>query len=772
MRKAPVTKRAPAKPKSAPKKAPPRAATTEVKITAAKGRPMLTWVGKAPLRQVTAFPAQHIETFDPTGAFGRKPADSALWQDWPQGCPRGGLLFYGDNREVMAHLLASGLRGRVKLVYADPPYDSGADYVRPVALRGPVSSTKIDGEQYSLDEQVQYADIWANDNYLQFMYERLLLLREVLAERGSIALHCDARRSHYLRSLMEEVYGADNFRGEIVVRAGVKSIQSQFEEMANLTLGSNSVLLFSRGADTKYAKLQMISADYEPGKWDTFWRGTDRRTMRYELFGQTPHDGQWRWSEDRARAAVANYDMYVSKSAAGATLDDYYLRELEQGRDLDFVRRSDDGVVQYYVSPRKHRLLSNVWLDLPYRGTHTDYPTEKNEAIALRLMEWLTLPGALTLDCFCGSGTVAAVAQKLGRRWIACDINKGAVQTTSKRLQTIIAEQTVAARQGKLLETENNGQSQPAQLGFTVWRVNDYDLQMQHNEAVNLACEHIGVDRMRSDSFFDGTRGKALVKIVPFDHPLSPIDLEEIRRELEARPDEDRNVVAVCLGKEFAADKWLEDWNRLRRGKGAVNRIEAIELRTDPKYGKFFEHKPARAKVTITRKKGRVAVEIEDFISPTILERLEQQAGLVRPTIDDWRAMVDCVMIDRAYDGQAFNVAVSDVPGRKAAWSKGAMTSPRHQARPLSPLRSLTCSARKCWLPPKCRRARGSTTPSGDGRLRCARSRPNWRRSRSRWQRMCVDCSPPAPQRRAAPLPRPKPARSPSKSSTATTTRC
>ena len=107
-------------------------ATTNVTITSAKGRPMLTWVGKRPLRTVTAFPAQHVESFDPTG----DPADAAAWADWPAPYPHGGLLFHGDNKEVLAHLLANGFRGKVKLIYIDPPFDSGADYVRKVQLRG------------------------------------------------------------------------------------------------------------------------------------------------------------------------------------------------------------------------------------------------------------------------------------------------------------------------------------------------------------------------------------------------------------------------------------------------------------------------------------------------------------------------------------------------------------------------------------------------------------------------------------------------------------
>ena len=167
----------------------------------------------------------------------------------------------------------------------------------------------------------------------------------------------------------------------------------------------------------------------------------------------------------------------------------------------------------------------------------------------------------MVLDFFLGSGTTAAVAQKLGRRWIGADINKGAIQTTIKRLQGVINEQavTVAAfHEMPLLPLpgmdKGDEPPQPAQLGFSVYRVNDYDLQIQHNEAFNLAVAHLGMTRTKTDAFFDGALGKKLVKIVPFNHPVTALDLEEVKRELNNRPDEARDVVVVGLGKEIAVE--------------------------------------------------------------------------------------------------------------------------------------------------------------------------------------------------------------------------
>ena len=615
----------------------------EVNIAAAKGRPMLTWVGKRPLRRVTAFPAQLVETFNPIGQKG----------GWTN------LLFHGDNKDVLAWLLANGFRGKVNLIYIDPPFDSGADYVRKVQLRGVAGITKIDGESYTLGEQIQYTDIWANDNYLQFMYERLLLLKELLSGEGTLFVHLDSGRGHYVKVVLDEVFGQDNFRNEIVVKRRItKNLQQQFAGIREYPQAHDVVMWYSKDPAQRFSPAETRQTRREEGYWHHFWSGENRPTMRYALLGVTPADGQWKWSRDRAESAVENYKRFL-REANGETLEQYWE---DTGRRLEFIRKNEHtGKVENWFPPRDTRIANTLWTDIHAYENEKDYPTEKHEDLLSRIISFASNPGDLVLDCFIGAGTTAAVAQKLGRRWIGCDINKGAVQTTAKRLQTIIREQIEAERQGKLLEAEGGGPPEPASLAFSVYRVNDYDLAIQHNEAVNLACEHLGVQRTRTDAYFDGTLGKRLVKIIPFGHPLTPLDLHELEKELKSRPKEDRHVVVVCLGKEPTADAWLEDWNRHR----PVNKIEVIELRTDKKYGKFFTHQPARARVEIKRVKGKIVVEIKDFISPAIIERLNIDQTIFRAQVTDWRAMVDSVMIDTAYDGKVFNIALSDVPERK-----------------------------------------------------------------------------------------------------------
>jgi adenine-specific DNA-methyltransferase len=647
-----------AKPTQAPKAASPAPAKpVAVKVSAAKGRPMLTWVGKRPLGQVQAFPAQEIERFEAGPA-----SPHVDWSGWPAKYPQGGLLYHGDNKEVLIHLLANGFRGKVQLIYIDPPFDSGADYVRKVTLRGPSGTAKVEGETYTLGEQIQYQDIWANDNYLQFMYERLLLLKELLVPSGSIYLHCDPRRSAYLRVVMDEVFGAEAFQNEVIwKRTNAHNMPSRA-----FVRSHDSILLYAKGDSLVFTKQFTEYGEQQLSRYKDDESGRPF-TGRDLTFSTVNANRQFEW---RGTRPPANRSW------------GYALEDLEalwrEGRILtkrDGTPRLDG--LKVFLDEAKGTALTSIWTDVDRVGNtaseRTDYPTQKPVELLDRILRTSSKPGDLVLDCFLGSGTTAAVAQKLGRRWIGCDINKGAIQTTVKRLQAVMAEQAAAqanpeATQGSFIdkETPKDEPPAPAQLSLSVWRVNDYDLQVQHNEAVGLACEYLGIERTRTDRFFDGTRGRSLVKIVPFNHPLSPVDLEVLKGELDARKDEDRSITFVCLGIELAAQAAIEEWNRLRKGKHAPNHIEVIELRHDPKHGGWLDHQPAQADVRIVRKGQTAAVvTIDDFISPSIVERLRQQAGVLNPKIEDCRAMIDSVAIDPAYDGRVLNLAVVDVPEKK-----------------------------------------------------------------------------------------------------------
>ncbi|MBI2762942.1 MAG: site-specific DNA-methyltransferase [Chloroflexi bacterium] len=646
---------------------------TSVPIAKAKGRPMLQWVGKRPLREVRSFPAQLVERFASTAPAGAVSAD-VDWAGWPERFDRGGLLFHGDNKEVLAHLLANGFRGKVDLVYIDPPFDSGADYVRKVQLRGASGSVRLDGESHTLGEQIQYTDIWANDTYLQFMYERLLLIRELASAKSTIYLHCDVNRSYFLRQLLDEVFGPDSFVNEIVWQR--ISAHSDAHEFGHV---HDTVFVYARDPANLTFNRQFTpySAEYIKTYFNRddgdgrgpYWTGDltapgPRPGLDYDLRGVRPPPGRvWFTLPEKMAALDADGRIFWPSSGGVPKLKRYLL--------------------EYPGIP-----LQSVWTDVASlaglsasSGERLGFPTQKPEALLERIIRASSNPGDVVLDCFIGSGTTAAVAQKLGRRWIGADINKGAIQTTEKRLAAIIEEQVLASS-SEQLAMESSEAPRPAQLGFSVLRVNDYDLQIQHNEAVNLAVEHLGADRTKTDSFFQGTLGRELLYIVGFNHPCSPLDLQAVAHELVQRPDEQRDVVVVALGRELACEPWLADYNRVR----PINRIRLIELRTDPKYGKFFEHRPASARVRFEADGDAVRVTIDDFVSPSIVERLSAQEGVLTPQITDWRAMVDSVFIDAAYDGEVFNVAQADIPERRQDLVSGsyAVTRPAGSERPVA----------------------------------------------------------------------------------------
>jgi hypothetical protein len=296
------------------------------------------------------------------------------------------------------------------------------------------------------------------------------------------------------------------------------------------------------------------------------------------------------------------------------------------------------------------KLAPDYWHYNILVSSHTEslnFATQKPEALLERIIKASSNEGDLVLDCFIGSGTTARVAQKLGRRWIGCDINKGAIHLTSREIQKIINEQIQSF--------------EPKYSSFAIYKVNNYDLKLLETEAIELAVQHIGIQRTRTDRFFDGTLGNSLVKIIDFNHPLTLLDLQILQDELKKRPDEDRNIIIVCLGKELAVDTWIEEWNK----KHPVNKIRIIELRTDKKYGNFLIHKPADANLKVKRNGDKVIIEIIDFISPTIIERLNIDSKILKAKIPDCRSMIDCVLIDTNYDGNTFNIVYSDIPEKK-----------------------------------------------------------------------------------------------------------
>ena len=562
-----------------------------MKIKPVKGRPMLHWVGKRPIDAVSNYPAQLIDTYN-VETPEKEPTYNGF-KDGPN------LLFHGDNKEILSTLLVQGFRGKIDLIYIDPPFASGADYVREVALRG--ERKKLEAEGHTIAEQIQYSDIWANDTYLQFMYERLILMRELLSDNGSIFVHCDWRMNSYLRLVLDEIFGEINFRNEIVWRK-----YGGHKNTAKLKFTTeNDTLLFYSLSD-KYT-------------FNAIFRPLSEQTIKSE-YRHTDENGR--------RYAIPRGRKYLQGTVKRVYLD------------------TNPGVA-----------IGNLWIEkeLTIQGDDDErigYPTQKPEALLERIIKASSNEDDIVLDCFVGSGTTAAVAEKLGRRWIVADINKGAIQTTIKRLQTL----------------------PDTQRGIVHYKVNNYDAST-HLERKDIVIKKYGVQTDRQEAFFDGTLDGTLVKIIDLTKPLTPLDIQTIKDELENRPEESRNITVFCYGINSNIQAELKEENR-RRG---VNKIFVRDIGSEG----VTTFEPASAEVNFERDGDNVKITITDYISPTILARMDIDRTIFDEQIDDFRAQIDCVLIDTDYTGEHFTIVKSDVPKKKEDFVKRKYTVllPRPDAR-------------------------------------------------------------------------------------------
>lgn len=584
---------------------------SDMKITPVKGRPMLHWIGKKPLEVVKHCPAQLSEAFGVETPPVEPDYDAFKKNGW-------NLLFSGDNREILSSLLVAGFRGKVDLIYIDPPFDSGADYVRRVQLRGVGNGNggKLSGAGQSLIEQTQYEDIWANDNYLQFMYERLILLRELLSDTGNIFLQADDKKGHYLKILLDEVMGADNYVNDIVWRKGREG-------------GGGTTV--NPPLPTEYQNIYLYAKNRDSRKWNAP-RGPYSPNTLSSL--KTDEKG-WFYMRGRMGRQPRQWEI-----EAGVARKTYVSDNPDESKQEVIQRLTSEG--------GKFVLLGDVWdSSLIKNTTKTDYPTEKPEELLEIAIEAGTNEGEIVLDCFCGSGTAAAVAEKLGRRWIAADLNKGAIQTTSKRLQDVI--------NGKNGDLMDNGR------GFIHYRVNNYDFAQQ-NGLKKIVISKYGIRKDNGDLFFDGRLGDNLVKIVGLDRPLNRQDLQLIEEEIRtSRPDDTRDIAVFCNGCELGVIAELD------RRKRPVNRIIVRDIQKDG----ITTEKPAEAEVSIAKRGKKVKISILDYISPSILARMELDRTIFNEQIDDFRAQIDCALFDTDYNGKHFNIVESDVPGKKSTYVRG-----------------------------------------------------------------------------------------------------
>lgn len=318
-------------------------------------------------------------------------------------------LIYGDNLLALQALLAGdpqtgmpSMRGKIDLIYIDPPFDSKADYRTKISLPG----TDIEAKP-TVIEQHAYSDTWKNGtvSYLEMMIPRLILMKELLSEQGFIFVHIDWHIGHYLKVIMDELFGKENFRNEIIVRRIKKNVQ-EYETIKQINYGHDTLLFYSKSSEARFKPFLRHNERKE--RWHSFEAAGHRNGMDYDLFGFKPRNGNhWRWSKERAKKAIEEETLRSNPNT---------------------------GKPEYKVAESQFEVRDTVWEDIVAYSFKFNYQTEKNEALIDLLIEHCSNENSIVADFFSGSGTLGAVAERANRKWIMSDLGKPACMVMRKRL--------------------------------------------------------------------------------------------------------------------------------------------------------------------------------------------------------------------------------------------------------------------------------------------------------------------------------------------------
>ena len=336
------------------------------------------------------------------------------------------LYIEGDNLEVLK-LLQKSYYGKIKMIYIDPPYNTGKDFVYKDDYHDNLENYKkitgqVDGNGKAISTNTETSGRYHTD-WLNMMYPRLRLARNLLTDDGVIFISIDDNEVHNLRKICDEIFGEDNFRNIIATRRYDKNLNRQFMDngLMTLNIGLEYILVYSKSAELKLNPVFKPSDEERAnfGYWKGFWNSADRPTMRYELLGVTPTTGQWKWKKEIALEAVENYIEYVNKFSSEISLEEYWEKT---GRVKRFIRRNKNGQgknmgVEHWIPPSDGILRNTNWSDiLASKPTGVDVPFDSPKNIEL-IKELIKLAGLddgdICLDFFSGSATTAHAVMQL-----------------------------------------------------------------------------------------------------------------------------------------------------------------------------------------------------------------------------------------------------------------------------------------------------------------------------------------------------------------------
>jgi len=606
----------------------------------------LIWDGKyidgkrqTPVR--VALPFQTIETVNESAADRNRTLElfsAGRTTDWRN------RLIWGDKKYVLPSLLPE-LAGKVNLAYIDPPFDTGADFsfTATVPLRHQNDETDAITflKEPSIIEQKAYRDTWGRglDSYLQWFYETAVLLNELLDEEGSLYVHLDWHIGHYAKAVLDEVFGIDRFKNEIVWKRSLPHNDPQKYGAIHDTL-----LFYVKGNSYTFNQ-QFVEQSEEYKKSHYTQRDPDGRIYRLQSlsasgtgparkFGSKtispPKGTHWRFSQER--------------------IDEL----LEQGK-IVFTSTGQPNFKRY-LDESKGSALQSIWTDVnplnPQAIERLDYPTQKPESLLERIIKASSNEGDLVLDCFGGSGTTAAVAEKLGRRWITCDLGRFAIHTARKRLLSLPRVKPFTVQNlGKYerqawqsAEFRNAGADELEERRRSEAAYRDFILNLYHSTPVS------------GHAWLHGIKSGRMVHVAPVDAPVTLSDVRSIAREVWKASNssgEGRKAAADILGWEFAFEL-----NETAKQIAAESRVdvafkkiphEVLEKKAVEQGDiKFFELGALSVDTALTKRELRI--KLTDFIVPT-----DDVPHDALKSITHWSQMIDYWAVDWDFKDDTFH---------------------------------------------------------------------------------------------------------------------
>lgn len=499
-------------------------------------------------------------------------------------------LIWGDNKYVMSALLEQ-YAGKIDLIYIDPPFATGANFNTTVTIgESEIEQTK----EASAIEELAYRDTWGQglDSFLQMMYDRLILMRELMHDTGFICVHLDFRVDSYIRIMLDEIFGTDNFRNHIIwhypgrERLSTQKFQSKHD----------SIFIYAKSAN---ARMNPVTKE---------WTREDRlKALRRKI--HKDNDGrEWFWETRGQASGIEPYKRY---------LDEY----VEKGG-----------------------ALNDVWGDIQFlRGNHPErvgYDTQKPEELLERFIDALSDDGELVADFFCGSGTTAAVAEKLGRRWITSDLGRYSIHTTRKRMLEIDGCKpfeilNIGKYERQYWQTFNFGKKTAEQ---TFAEYTAFILKLYKAEA------------LPGSPYIHGKKGAKLVHIGGVDAPVTLNDIQKALEETRRMKQKE----LVVLGWEW--EMGLHDVVEQEAAKAGIKLQllsiprEAMDKRAvDAGDIQFFEL--AYLETEVKKSVHGYQIKLTDFIIPN----LDLVPDEVKKLIKKWSDYIDYWSVDWDYKDDTFH---------------------------------------------------------------------------------------------------------------------